>query len=209
MACSHSVQLNQSQLIQACAEILLRHEDGLSEFDLLKRLQQEPYQLFDPTELQHNLALFQCHFVLFNALYQLRGQWLSECKGMLDIHSLQIVLKPYHPGTDTVAQEDKLQEYYLDWNQFHHTDEQAVEALLDSFWLRMGGLKSKPMPSEQELKQAYSLLEIHPNEIVNRFILKRQYRRLQHRHHPDKGGDGEQSKQLERAYQLVLGTLTD
>lgn len=52
-------------------------------------------------------------------------------------------------------------------------------------------------------KQSIELLELSAQ--FSQEDLKRQYRRLAHRHHPDKGGDPEKFKQVKSAYEFLSG----
>ncbi|WP_235207715.1 MULTISPECIES: DNA-J related domain-containing protein [unclassified Alteromonas] len=137
-------------------------EEGVSEYALISMLKKPPYAVFDEEALRDPLVLFKTHFILFNALYQLRSIWLKNGVGKLDIHTLNIRLdsdagvaapKQELAPEPTLASEDEsattinahkvgphdaLASYYLDWNNFEQTDEESVEALLASFWTTMG-----------------------------------------------------------------------
>lgn len=194
----------QLALRQALAELIQASPEGSSEYELIKRLQEPPYCLLDGAQLKQELALFQCHFFVFNALYQLQLEWLEQKKGLLTIEALKIQLLPYEPGQAGLTQVDPLREYYLDWTNYESTGEQEVEQLLTSFWRRMAGEKTRQEASQEELLNALELLQMPQSHPIELPLLKKQYRRLQHQHHPDKGGLVENSKQLERAYRLLL-----
>ncbi|MDY6883511.1 MAG: DNA-J related domain-containing protein, partial [Pseudomonadota bacterium] len=67
---------------------------GISEYALIELLKKAPYQFFDEDALRDPLILFKTHFVLFHALYQLKRDWRERNEGELDIHALNISLKP-------------------------------------------------------------------------------------------------------------------
>ena len=67
-------------------------EEGVSEYTLISMLKKPPYTVFDEEALRDPLMLFKTHFILFNALYQLRSIWLKNGIGKLDIHTLSIRL---------------------------------------------------------------------------------------------------------------------
>ena len=53
----------------------------------------------------------------------------------------------------------------------------------------------------EEISNALEILEL-PN-LITRADLKKQYRFLSKKHHPDQGGDVEKQEQLNRAYTLL------
>ncbi len=191
------------QLISALADLLWQKEGGFSEYELLKQLQQEPYCLFDAEALSDELSLFQCHFILFNALYQLQQIWHQQQCASLNIHTLNICKKSFTPGATGLAQEDALMRYYLDWDNYRQTSAEDVAQLLESFWQQMAQKPTRALPG---YAASLEILQLD-GEGLTLVQLKKQYRKLQHIHHPDKGGERSQSQQLERAYHCVRRTL--
>jgi hypothetical protein len=157
-------ELLADMLVDILSTMVSMFEEGVSEYTLISMLKKPPYRVFDEEALRDPLVLFKTHFILFNALYQLRSKWLNDGVGKLDIHTLNIRLdsaavagsaeskqeltpEPTHASEEEsattenahkVGPHDALASYYLDWNNFEQTDEEGVEALLASFWSTMG-----------------------------------------------------------------------
>ncbi|MFQ3237462.1 MAG: hypothetical protein ACI9C4_003048 [Paraglaciecola sp.] len=192
-------------LCQALLTILPHQGDGISEFELLNILQQPPYKLFDKDALGDPLLLFQTHFVLFNALYQLRDHWYQQRLFCLDIVLTHIRLLPYHPGESGLVHSDKLREYYLDWQNFSETDRDDVTALIDNFWRRIQGEFAKDNINSGEIRQAYQTLGLEQD--ASFALVKRCYRKQLYQDHPDRGGDTAQAQIIEQAYRLLKDHL--
>ena len=196
-------------------QLLKEYPQGIREHDLIRRLQQAPHAWFDANALSNSLDLFRCHFLLFHALYRLQDDWLNTQHGWLEISPLNIQRQPLtssHPGPshtssshkESAAQSpcrlDPLRDYYLDWRHLETTDADAVEALLHSFWKRFNSDETTKIttfdPTTEDALQQLEL--IGP---VSLHEIKVQYRRLAHRHHPDKGGDEARFQRLSQAFQ--------
>lgn len=188
--------------------LIADHPAGFSEHQLLTLLQQPPYSFFAENALSDPLLLFQTHFLLFHCLYRLRGQWLKNGSGMLNISALQIIKVPIpsaalppSSASDTrntdqltdLESADPLAHYYLDSRHFSATTSADVDALLTGFWRKL----SRPVASES-VEQALQILQLSPP--ISMTDLKVQYRRLAQQYHPDKGGDSEHFKHICRAY---------
>lgn len=209
-------------LLVTLESLLLRHPTGVSEYDLLRCLQRvykqraqqlgevinaSPRDLFSSLNLNDSLSLFQTHFVLFNGLYQLRQIWRKEHIGDIDIHTLNILPLPYNEQTtgSGLTNSDPLAEYYLDWNNLIGTSAANVESLLSSFWQQFcaaeNGLGANAKVNQKQLEESYTLLESEFNAPLK--DVKRQYLRLIHQYHPDKGGDTEAAQSLQAAYAYI------
>jgi len=234
-------------LVSSVEGLLLAHPLGISEYDLLKRLQtsfgdfqvasaakfeqrtaeyafegsndtsselssvqpvQHSAELFSSLSLSEPLALFRTHFVLFNALYQLRQTWREQGIGDIDIYTLNIRPLPLNAqgSKNSLSIADPLAEYYLDWDNSTETSQAEVEALLDNFWLNY---QQEETPSElqksgdtQQLEKSYAVLALPINAPLK--AVKRQYLKLIHQHHPDKGGDVHSAQTLQGAYAYIL-----
>ena len=183
-------------------DILVKHQDGLSEFELFNILKSPPYELFNAEALRDPLPLFQSHFILFNALYQLRDTCLQNQTGLLEIHCTNICYAPWQAGTAGLTSEDKLRIYYLDWTNLSDTNQSQVEAMLDSFWSAFSGRPNQAQNSNMSMQQALDLLKLSSPYSAQQ--LKQQYRQMLHIHHPDKGGNHEQTILLHEAYERLL-----
>ncbi|MFT6421310.1 MAG: hypothetical protein ACJA2K_000022 [Thalassolituus sp.] len=168
-----------------------------SEFELIKWLQAPDQGVFRADAMSDSVTLFRSHFLVMHCLYQLRNHWLTEQRGFLEISALNIILRPVseraeHALKSTMAKQDPLAAYYLDLNELE-TDEESIDALLNDFWRRM------VIPDNYDADLA--TLELQPP--VDSISVRQQYRRLAMRHHPDKGGDGEQFRRVSAAYQRL------
>lgn len=189
------------KLLAALEKILPQHSLGISEYNLIQLLQNPPYKIFIKGGMSDPLILFQTHFILFNALYQLKDLWQQEQKANLDILVTHIRYLPYQKGQVALCKEDKLRAYYLDWQNFSDTNKQDVELLIDSFWDFMTGDINKIQQAPETVKNAYKCLMLKESSDFPQ--VKRQYRKLLHQYHPDKGGETEKAQQIEKAFNVL------
>lgn len=158
-------------------DLLRAHPDGLSEFELIAALDDPA---INRQALGEALPLFQTHFLLFHHLYRLQERLLRKRDGCLDIHCLKIVLRPYSPDNEQLpAGDDPLRDYYLDLDNLEATGKEEVEELLAAFWLRYA--------SHDEREAALKVLGL--DGTADFPAIRRRYRELAMRHHPDRGGD--------------------
>lgn len=174
--------------------------DGVSEYELLKRLEAAGVD-FSAPGTEPDLLLFRKHFLLMNALYRLQDALWREESLWLAISPLRIALEPRdasaNPAGSTALAQDAadgaLREYYLDWQQFETTDAAAVAALLDGFWQRM-----ETRDARTEALQVLGLgVDAGWADVQGR------YRRLAGETHPDRGGDGARFLVVREAYELL------
>ena len=103
-----------------------------SEYDRIKALQAEPYQLFSSKSLSKTLTLFHTHFFVFNSLFRLKQQ--GEATGKFSLHIEASAIKLYPENTKiNDSRHENLAKYYLDWKNIEASQEQ-VELLISSFW---------------------------------------------------------------------------
>lgn len=195
-------------LQQALLSLKAEFIAGISEFEIITLLKQAPYEIFNEDALRDPLILFQSHFVLFHSLYLLQQQWRKQGVGELDIHALSIKLKPNQKTVQDQSQSniqahDALAAYYLDWQNLLQTGQSDVEDLLDSFWQKMGSEHTFAKLDAQDLQEAKLHLALPLEGDISLEQLKLQYRKLQHQHHPDKGGSIEASQTIQNAYTLL------
>ncbi|NQD96524.1 molecular chaperone DnaJ, partial [Pseudomonas sp. CrR25] len=162
-------------------QLLLAAPAGLGEYQLIQQLKSGHCTHIPNLPLTDKLVLFRTHFLVFNALYQLRERLWSEQAGFLQISPLCIQLLPYQSGSAGLSERDPLRDYYLDLDNLRDTDERDVEKLLASFWTRMQG--------GEEKQAALELFELHGNQLpLDLATIKHRYRQLVSQHHPDRGG---------------------
>ncbi len=155
-----------------------------------------------PTKsLRQPLSLFRCHFLIFNALYRLQYLTHQHQQYQISISSIRIELLPYPKfGTSNdknISHHDSLALFYTDLSQLNQTREQDVTRLLKSFWEEFLCPKRK--------QNALTTLGIDPQD-MNRIdfpFIKKQYRRLIMKHHPDRGGSSEKMIAIHQAMQCL------
>lgn len=197
-------------LQHAISDIVLGRLTPMTEFELIRTLQQPPYELLSERALQGNLDLFQTHFLVFHCLYRLRQDWQASGLGYLRIEPLAIQLltldeTPSNSDATgySLMQSDPLASYYLDLENLASTGEHDVAQLLDSFWRH---LTTPPAVKADQRSQALLVMDFEamPDNLNQ---LKRQFRRLLHAHHPDKGGATADVQNLQWAYQVLRQAL--
>lgn len=142
------------------------------------------------------LALFKLNWLMMNALYQLQLE-LLEAGYYLHISTLDIHLRPLQAQTqESVNQEISLQPlraYYLDWSHFSDTTKEEVQALLEGVW--------QEYISGDEQEKAYQVLGLEVDASFQ--LIRKTYRKLAGRYHPDKGGDPIKFMEIREAYEVL------
>lgn len=186
--------MHNNPLVAPILKQIRNFPQGLSEHELIKQLQGDASLASDA--IRSDLALFQTHFLVMNALYRLQGS-LREEGLLLQIDPLCIRLLPLTTADPdrAVARDQTLRRYYLDLDQLQQTTASDVTALLQGFWdryyaidcqaeaLRLLGLVDEGTPSWERIQQ--------------------HYRRQAARHHPDRGGDTARFVEIREAYELL------
>lgn len=176
--------------------LLLREAPaGISEFQLIQQLKARHSTHIPHRELADKLVLFRTHFLLFNALYQLRDRLWQAQSAHLDIAPLCLQLLPWRPGADALAMHDPLRDYYLNLQHLSDTGERDVEKLLASFWTRMQG--------GDEKRAALELFELDSDQPLNLATIKLRYRQLVSQHHPDRGGNTGRLQSINLAMEIL------
>lgn len=178
-------------------KILEEHPGGFSEYELITCLRMSAVCGFDAIDLRDRLDLFRCHFLVFHALYRLRERLWAERQAELHISALLITL--HAGGEDRAAQQhmtghDPLRDYYLDLTHLEQTTTDDVDTLLNGFWSRL-----TDNPQRQQALETLGL-----SDPVDENSIRRQYRRLAMRYHPDRGGDKEQLQAVNAAMDFLM-----
>ncbi len=177
--------MNPSFPQEALRALLALHPHGLTEHAILKHFRQS---IADP------LDLYQAHFALFHALYRLQDTLREQQRAEVHIDPLCIALRPYVSGSDALQTSDPLREYYLDERNSVLTREQVV-ALLTGF---RAVHHRAPHPQRSA---ALALLGLR--DPVDWPTIKRRYRQLAMRHHPDRGGCTKTLQALHEALHIL------
>ena len=186
-------------LIEPILSILEASDKGISEFELLRQLESQ-VPLFDELGDDPDLKLFRKHFLIMNALYQLQRKLWQEDEVRLYISPLQIHLEAVaevensHSSEVEDGAEAKLAAYYLDWDEYDNTDAEDVAALLKGFYNKLF--------NHDDTEKALKLLGIKENS--TKLEIKRAYRLLVKKAHPDKGGDAKKFIKLRKAYEHLI-----
>jgi len=175
--------------------LLHQHPAGLSEHQLLRLLCDAGHLPFLGASPWEPHALFCAHFLLFHALYRLRDRAWKAQQAHLEIRPLNIRWQPYHGGQGGLARPDALREYYLDLSNLEQTSARDVDELLAAFWARF----------QRQDQRAEALMELGLSDPVDDATIKRTYRQLVMRHHPDRGGETERLQVINAALRALLG----
>lgn len=188
-------QLLPTDFEELVLDLLEATPQGVDEFTLIKRLAAaRPESVFaSPGALSDPLRLFQLHFLLFHSLYRVSDALVTSGR-QLQIHALRIAIEPRQPGVPGLARNDPLRSYYLDWSQWATTHAEDVQALLDDFW-------RGSRVADREVAAALDVLGL--TDPTDSAAIKKRYRQLVSRHHPDRGGDTEQVQAINAAM-LIL-----
>jgi len=185
-------RLDLSPELSRLLEILSKHPEGLSEYDLLKTLNGE-----SPLRGVDELAMFQIHFRLFHDLYRLKRSLERNAMGSLEIHCMNIQLVPMrrsaHNPENLPEPPDLIADYYLDESVLERTTGAHVKSLMDWFWKRFNvhGMK----------EDALAVLDLHST--ASQREIKSRYRELVLKHHPDLGGDAEEFHKIVEAMEIL------
>lgn len=176
--------------------LLQQQPEGCREYDLIKAIDADGG--FPNLAQDSQLALFQKHFLVKNALFQLQLTLWQEEQVYLYISALEIRVVPGKPVTSEqtlpgTAGDASIRDYYLDWSNYENATTESVEALLNSFWQRYA--------SHDKRDEALDVLQLPAD--ASQAMIKQQYRRLASQHHPDKGGDSQQFIALRQAYETL------
>lgn len=114
--------------------VLRRHPDGISEYRLMKTLDEE--HLFDDQNRVEGaiLPLYRKHFLIMNALYDLQDILWQEESRVLEISPMHIELherQTAQPEKSEPAWYPLLSEYYLDWEYYRSTTEEDINRMME------------------------------------------------------------------------------
>ncbi|MCG8668989.1 MAG: DnaJ domain-containing protein [Pseudomonadales bacterium] len=191
---SHSLQ---NPFIQDALRLLKKEPGELKIYDLLAGLDQQLLGKLVDTD-DFNLKTFRKNFWLMNALYQLQAQLVDD-----DVYlSIGQVSVGIVPGGSVAYQhlvdhsEHRVRDYYLDWNNYHGTDTEAVDKLLKQFWDRYY--------SVDQIGDALRILGVDNRELKPSWQeIQTCYRQLARTHHPDRGGESAKFIEVREAYEVL------
>lgn len=157
-----------------------------NEHQIIKHLQDKLIEPFDNFSLSHSKDLFSAHFLCMHALYHLKNEYSEKRSYALIIQSVRVQRFDIRQYEDNDLQNtkqyldraDPLASYYLNPKHYFETQEDEINDMLKSFWQRY--------LAQDEKQEALTALELPGH--ADKDMIKRQYRRLAQKHHPDKGG---------------------
>ncbi len=174
--------------------ILSAHPEGLDEQTCLQRLCAHPDSGLNAQRQICGLGLFRSHFLLFHVLYRLRDRVRQSGTGDIEIDPMCIRRRIYTRGESAMASHDSLRTYYLDLDNLESTNAADVARMLKGF--------DAELRRREQRADAMATLEL--TEPFDAAAVRRQYRRLAMRHHPDRGGDAERLQAINRAFRILL-----
>lgn len=171
---------------------------GISEYDLIQYLREQDLFKLDPDELlsSDSLVMFRIHFIVFHALYRLRDRIRQQQLNDLDLNPVCIQLLKYENNGAALAEYDALYEYYMDTGNLDKTGSEDVEEMLQRFWLRLDNTE----------RRAEALKELELEDPVSDDAIRKQYRRMAMKHHPDRGGEREKLQRINAAVSVLLNS---
>ncbi|PIE32963.1 hypothetical protein CSA56_13610 [candidate division KSB3 bacterium] len=179
--------------------------------------------------LAEPLSLYQHHFLLFHLLYQLQDEFYAEGE-FLFVHFMRTIVRPYPdigacrffeenltlfcraacpPGKtycdvheamvgQTALEELSVKYFYLDERNFEKLDAETAEAFLNGTW---------EIFAHYDTYQN-SLRVLGLSETADLSLIKKTFKRLAKRHHPDLGGQSHETFiELNNAYQFLIRAL--
>lgn len=181
---------------------LKHYPSGLSEFDLISEIRKNS-NIFPKSYGGDNLQLFRTHFLLFNSLYRLRSELISEDRQTIEIGPLNIKTRDYSSDKDTRVLGDsvdiKLEEFYLDMENLENTGMKDVNGMLDDFWRQY-------LAQNHKLE---ALQELGLDENAGWPEVQKRYREMATKYHPDKGGSKESFQRITDAKETLAICLSN
>jgi hypothetical protein len=185
---------------------LVIEKKTLREFDIIQAWRAK--QWLPDNCIRTELLLFRTHFYIFHQLYVLKKQLITHYQGDINIHTLgsYYMDKPVNDqeknkldkNKDTqLHQHDGLLHYYLDWKPLFETDAAEIGRLKQF----IGSGISQPYA----LKNAFERFQLTPP--TNELAIKKAYRKLAIKHHPDKGGRIQDIQRINEEKSLLIRWL--
>jgi hypothetical protein len=171
---------------------------GTSEYDLIQFLREQDLFSLDSGELlsSDSLVMFRIHFIVFHTLYRLRDRVRQQGLNDIDLNPVCIRLLHYQNNESALVEYDALYEYYMDTENLENTGSEDVDEMLQRFWLRL----------DNSERRAEALKELELNDPVSDDAIRKQYRRLAMKHHPDRGGEREKLQRINAAVSILLNS---
>ncbi len=200
--------LSDNPLILAVLSILKNSDEPIGLYELMQELEAQGYVLVENAEqLSYEMQIFRKNFVVMNALYQIQHD-IAKSGYYLYISSLKIVICAIDSEealtlmgvAEDIEADQKLADYYLDWDHYFSTGQTDVEALFDNFWKHFDDYTSRKKSDEGRL-DALTTLELESDASWK--DVQQSFRKKAAINHPDRGGDSKKFIEIREAYQLL------
>jgi len=189
-------------LVISILNTLKNTDEYISLYQLMQILEKSGYDLIQcKADESSEVKIFRKNFIVMNALYELNSD-LSGSGYRLLISSLKIQLLVDDNGltAEDQAAEAALSKYYLDWDNYHGTKKEDVDALLKRFWKSYKNYNQQQYGNDKRLD---SLDVLGLESSASWKDIQQAYRQLIKIYHPDKGGNSLKFIQVRKAF-LIL-----
>lgn len=193
--------MHENHLLEPIKHIVELAVAPLSEYQLMKALEAQGW--LAPVNSADSLALYGAHFLIYNALYQLHKTYLLDGEYYLAISALSIELQPVKSEStrsssvsspsDCQSEMVGLAKYYLDWRNLDSATQSSVDQLLEGFWLQYVDV--------DDYQKALQVLQLEGETSFD--AMKKRYRELLMRHHPDRGGESAVFCEIHDAFSVI------
>lgn len=174
-------------------DLLRRTPGGISEHDLIRHLRSEGCSDIPEIERRDLYGLFRTHFRLFHVLYGLRDRLRAAHSAELLLDPTRFRLAPWRPGTEALDRPDTLAAFYADLSRLEATGPEDVARMVT-------GLQKRQYRAARR-SDALAVLGLDDSAPAD--LIKRRYRQLAMRWHPDRGGDAQHFRELQEAMNVL------
>lgn len=192
--------LQRSRLLDTLQLVLEAHPQGLNEHALIKSLGEAGVIEVTSTTFSDTMTLFRTHFLVYNALYELKDELIKKAHWILEISAVRIKLHPYEFGHPMLEEQDRMRDYYLDLSALQETTAEELDDMLRNFWKKIDLDEKKEVVRGLSQKALRSLDLAEP---ITFDEIKKQYRKLAMQHHPDRGGDQNKIQEINEAMDIL------
>lgn len=192
--------LQRSRLLDTLQLVLEAHPQGLNEHALIKALGDVGVIEVTTQTFSDTMTLFRTHFLVYNALYELKDELIRKAHWILEISAVNIKLHPYEFGHQLLSQKDPMRDYYLDLSALQETTEEELDDMLRNFWKKIDIEEEKQVVRGLS-SRALKCLDLE--EPITFAEIKKQYRKLAMQHHPDRGGDATRIQEINEAMEIL------
>lgn len=192
--------LQRSRLLDTLQLVLEAHPQGLNEHALIKALGDVGVIEVTTQTFSDTMMLFRTHFLVYNALYELKDELIRNAHWILEISAVNIKLHPYEFGHQLLSEKDPMRDYYLDLSALQETTEEELDDMLRNFWKKID-IEEEKQVARGLSSRALKCLDLE--EPITFAEIKKQYRKLAMQHHPDRGGDPAKIQEINEAMEVL------